>query len=715
MKLKKIILEGFGLFNKRSSFEFAPDKINVILGPNESGKSTLFKAITSIIFGLKKSEWGNKYQSWVQSKNHSGEIVFFLDDREYAMKRDFDTNTVIFIKKEGKHKKSLFTGNVSAQSRTEEKQHYLNLLKEVIGLNNEDIFINTSIVSQRSLETEISGDIQQIITGAVGTNYKDILKSWMEKYFDITKKSPWKNISDKNKDRKLEQLELSIKEIESKKNQVVEASIKTSEIDEKIVKMENQKGEKERELKTLQDQFSSIKKYTDTAEKYNMLLVRHSEISQEINRIKEITQDLENKEKYGTSHFSDFRKITEDIVDNFKTYKNRNQEIDEKKTRLETLPDKKPLFIRTFILASNLFIISLLSGLAAWKFQISYLYYVAGAIGLGALALILINVFKHTRNKFEISTMKDILIKEIENLKKETGILKNTLKPFLPLLQEDKFSSLYDEYKNLSSDIKSLKYTLKNMKDPAELGKSSSKIQSELIILNKTLTEIEQDNPFLRSYKDNPREGVSYGQKLNSDIHKLEKDIDRLKSTIWDLQKRQASTFTEDQSLESLQDHLEQMEEEYKDSRFQKESLTESINTLHESIVEYQERHLERLSRNISRIYKRITNDRYTGITMTREFQPIIKFHNSREVNFSSLSCGAEEQLYFSIRLALINEINNVTRLPLLLDDPFVNFDDKRLETVKQILYSIMSDNQIFLFTHIPTYASWDNINLIKL
>ena len=93
MKIEKIQINGFGkLENKEIELT---DGINIILGRNESGKSTLLKFINSMLYGISKNKRGKiisdqeKYKPW-NTEQYSGKIKYKLDDKkEYEIYRDF--------------------------------------------------------------------------------------------------------------------------------------------------------------------------------------------------------------------------------------------------------------------------------------------------------------------------------------------------------------------------------------------------------------------------------------------------------------------------------------------------------------------------------------------------------------------------------------------------------------------------------------------------
>ena len=64
------------------------------------------------------------------------------------------------------------------------------------------------------------------------------------------------------------------------------------------------------------------------------------------------------------------------------------------------------------------------------------------------------------------------------------------------------------------------------------------------------------------------------------------------------------------------------------------------------------------------------------------------------------LSLGTRQQLYLSLRLALLMTADNVGRaLPLLCDDILVNFDHERRRAAIKALCELSKKRQIILFT----------------
>jgi uncharacterized protein YhaN len=76
------------------------------------------------------------------------------------------------------------------------------------------------------------------------------------------------------------------------------------------------------------------------------------------------------------------------------------------------------------------------------------------------------------------------------------------------------------------------------------------------------------------------------------------------------------------------------------------------------------------------------------------------KYKGSSERQAAALSRGTQDQLYLCLRLALADETMAGGELvPLILDDPLVNFDDDRMKSALDLIIQVADKRQVLLFT----------------
>ncbi|MHB0876295.1 MAG: ATP-binding protein [Anaerolineae bacterium] len=79
-----------------------------------------------------------------------------------------------------------------------------------------------------------------------------------------------------------------------------------------------------------------------------------------------------------------------------------------------------------------------------------------------------------------------------------------------------------------------------------------------------------------------------------------------------------------------------------------------------------------------------------------------------QRVDVSALSVGTVEQCYIGLRLAIAGLLSQGgERLPLILDDPFVNFDRPRLERMLAFLVELSREHQVLLFSKDDSLPAW--------
>ncbi len=146
MRIDKLKINGFGkLKNKELELK---DGINIIYGENESGKSSLLKFISSMLYGLSKNKNGkeipdfDRFKPWYNDE-FSGKISYTLDNGEsFEVYREFKKkNPVIYNSRKEDISKEF----------TVDKTKGIDFFNEQTGID-EETFYNTAITEQEGLK-----------------------------------------------------------------------------------------------------------------------------------------------------------------------------------------------------------------------------------------------------------------------------------------------------------------------------------------------------------------------------------------------------------------------------------------------------------------------------------------------------------------------------------------------------------------------------------
>ncbi|HQE81671.1 MAG TPA: AAA family ATPase [Candidatus Hydrogenedentes bacterium] len=109
------------------------------------------------------------------------------------------------------------------------------------------------------------------------------------------------------------------------------------------------------------------------------------------------------------------------------------------------------------------------------------------------------------------------------------------------------------------------------------------------------------------------------------------------------------------------------------------------------------------LARTASRYLHHITDGAYSQLVLNKNLQVTVRIPQTEKLNTSPekhLSKGTVDQIYLALRLALVTNLcEEGESVPMLLDDPFANYDDVRLERALTLLKELNAVPQILLFT----------------
>lgn len=107
------------------------------------------------------------------------------------------------------------------------------------------------------------------------------------------------------------------------------------------------------------------------------------------------------------------------------------------------------------------------------------------------------------------------------------------------------------------------------------------------------------------------------------------------------------------------------------------------------------------LGERTSEIFNALTNGKYSSVSVSKNFDIAVEEKDIFGTNdWQTLSDGTIDQAYFALRLTVSELLSkDAQKLPLILDDPFDRYDDKRSEKAMQFLEDYSKDSQTLLFT----------------
>ena len=640
MKIKNIKINNYGnLENREINLK---NKINIIYGKNESGKSTLLNYIKNIFYGISKNKNGKeisdyeKYNPWGKQE-FSGKIKYELDNGScFEIFRNF-------------HKKNpeVYNGNmeeISKEYNIDKKdglQFFYNQTKV-----DEAMFLSTVVSMQQ--EVKLDKCTQQVLvqklanlagTGDDNTSFKKVVDK-------LNKKQLEEIGTDRTSEKPINLVRSRLKEIELVKKDTILYKNEKAELEQRKIqeKDEISKLEMEKNVTTkLKKVFDELK-----IEKEKNNLKNNSKIENE-EKIKKLNIEKNNLEEN--------KNIIEQKLDNYneKRIKNNNKKINIKK-----------YILILFLLIIFGIIFKIINSNFIKNSIINYLIYLIIPI---YLIILLIKKIINNNNLQKIKLNKKI---EEEKIKNEINIIN---------IKIEEINKQINEYEQ---DINKQKEEIEN---------------NNKIIENKLDNEIENiRNEYENSINiDHILDTINWNllnEKLEEIQEKLKQKYILLNSI--EIEEKNISIKLDgyaklEEEYENLNERLKELEEKTKCINYAKEYLNKAYEKMKKSITP---KFTENLSNNISSI----SNNKYNKVSLNEENGLIVENEKGEYIPAERLSVGTIDQLYLSLRLSMIDEISE-EKMPIMLDEAFAYYDEERLENILKYLINKTDKNQVIIFT----------------
>jgi uncharacterized protein YhaN len=183
--------------------------------------------------------------------------------------------------------------------------------------------------------------------------------------------------------------------------------------------------------------------------------------------------------------------------------------------------------------------------------------------------------------------------------------------------------------------------------------------------------------------------------RLEAEEHDRSELLDRRGRLTQELERLRGEAELEDkgQRLRELQSKLEILSERYAIL-----AISDLLIVQTKAVFE-EEKQPEVLQRS-SRYLHQMTNGSYIRIVAPGDTPTLYaETHDRKLLDSIFLSRGTQEQLYLAMRFALCDAASPDHPLPLLLDDLFVHFDERRLAHTLPVLEELARTRQVLLFT----------------
>ena len=154
----------------------------------------------------------------------------------------------------------------------------------------------------------------------------------------------------------------------------------------------------------------------------------------------------------------------------------------------------------------------------------------------------------------------------------------------------------------------------------------------------------------------------------------------------------------EEARLQELVARKEQCTKEYERCAYLNEVAVIAIDAMEKAQQQLRDNYVPALREKVERWLGILTDGKYDTVTLDEEFAMRIKADGGlRALDY--FSQGTREAAYLALRLALAQIVQGEHRIPLIFDDPFLNFDEARSQSLAMQLQALAREHQILYFT----------------
>ena len=262
----------------------------------------------------------------------------------------------------------------------------------------------------------------------------------------------------------------------------------------------------------------------------------------------------------------------------------------------------------------------------------------------------------------------------------------------------NKQSNMKKHIEKAESEINSLKQEKELLeKNNDELEEEINKLKNEYQL--KISREKEKiNNKYFNQIEETKIKELARLENINLEIQKVENELNHKKIELHTLN-------LDNKNIEPKLENLSNIEEELVENtekRMSLKSLEKSIYLAKEVLEQSYERMKNtvtpKFTEELSRTIAEITNGKYNKVRLNDDTGLVVESENGNYIPVSRLSVGTIDQLYLSLRLAMVENLSE-EKMPIILDETFAYYDTERLENILRYISERFFDHQVMIFT----------------
>lgn len=692
MIIRSLSMENFKRF--RSLRLELDDGLNVVKGPNESGKSTLIQAIFALLYWRPNANRKEVREciSWGRDEGFLLEMKAVSQRGEWQLAKDFAKKTV---------RLDCGSERLSDIERVEE------WIGEETGLLNETAYRVTAGIRQDEVENIAQGrdDLQRSLQASVtgggeGVSARDVVSAMQKARSDLVRglDRPVKNAG------AIAAVESRLQSLEENRRQLVERveSLRRARLREK--ELAGELAERKEELVAAENLQEAFQEQLNLEAELDELRERFAETDQTVtlwNERDSLVQQRKGKYSRIEEALNEKRDWLDRAEVRLKGLDESIQRMENECARLEKSPDKE---VVRWPWLMALGIILILAGIG--------LVFVSTWLGVAAVVIgVVLAMFAVMQTRVRRTEGKAVALasfnQQLQDLRLERSSLDRSVRGVISEVgaaSTDNFEQVKQAYFTLLDDLRDVE----NKLEVLSRGRNKQDLEKEMKDLALAQRVRESRLEELGRSSIDPMEN----QKAQVRAKAARKQVEDLKREKIRLEYQLEQSGSEEENLIACEEEMAVLAEEAENLKRRARAFDLAIDWMEQALSLVVQVVKEDVQEKVGEMVAAITGGRYDRVRIVDDDFNLEAYSREKggevPVDLDTLSRGTVDQVYLSARLALIESICGANRPPLILDDPLVTFDPGRIERAFRLLKEYARDYQILLFTcsdHYDDYA----------
>jgi len=249
-----------------------------------------------------------------------------------------------------------------------------------------------------------------------------------------------------------------------------------------------------------------------------------------------------------------------------------------------------------------------------------------------------------------------------------------------------------EEYRTLAAQAREYR--------EARIKRASLEEQLDTLLGNDTFESLRES---VQQQNEGEQLLLEDGSALKTAFEETKSELEARSNEIHSLELAIAERCAGLRSINEIEEERAAVAQRVEDFELELEAAAHAAAIIEEVALDRHARIAPNLANTASHYLRHITNGAYSELVLNKNLQITVRIPQTDKLNTSpekNLSKGTVDQIYLALRLALVTTLcQEGERLPMLLDDPFANYDDARLEQALRLLARLDALPQILLFT----------------